>query len=350
MDTRQTIEGMGSLLLKFSWAVSWMYIQNSSSGKKNKYAQIEIAAQITGNSRLDGCGRNLAPSTSQVCIKQSDSSGPFYEGLYRCGQVWLCPDCSERIMHVRSAEISKAEHEWKSQGGRVWMLTLTLPHQQNERLEVVLARLSKARQKMCNLRIWKRLSHEFAGNIRSLEITYGNNGWHPHFHVLLFLKEGTVVEPAEIESVWRIALYNTGITGDLEKSANVLTTGSFANYVCGSKSDTYSAATDKTPFGLLSSHNKLQNKRALMLFVEYSEAIKGKRKLLWSAGLRKLLKIDDEKTDEEIVTATIIAEIDKSDWKIICKSGSRDLVLHAAECDGQIGVLENIALLRDLYG
>lgn len=345
-------DNMGSLLHKFTWAVSRMNLPNSTSGTsgtpKNKYDQIDRAALVTGNSRLIGCGRNLAPSASPVKIMQIDSSGPFYGGLYRCGQVWLCPDCAERIMRVRSAEIAKAEDEWKAQGGKVWMLTLTVPHYAGESLSVVLGRLSKAKQKLGNLNSWKKLNREFVGSIRALEIDYGNNGWHPHFHILLFLKEGTVVEPTEIESFWRVALNNTGIVGDLEKSAYVSTEGRFANYVCGSKSNRYRTDTDKTPFGLLSGHNKLQNPKALMLFEEYSKAIKGKRKLLWSGGLRKLLKIDHEKTDEEIVATTIVAEIDKSDWKIICRSGSRDLILDAAR-RGRVAVMEMIGFLRDLY-
>lgn len=326
-----------------------MYIQNSSSGEKNNYDQIDRAACITGNSRLIGCGRNLAPSTKHVKIMQIDSSQFFYSGVYRCGQVWLCPDCAKRIMHVRSAEISKAESEWKSRGGRVWMATLTVPHVASESLSVVLARLDKAKQKMSNLREWKRFKHEFAGNIRSLEISYGKNGWHPHFHILFFVYQDAVVEATEIESVWRKALNSIGIAGDLGNSAFVLTKGRFANYVCRfSKSGSKSAVSGQNPFELISGQNELKNKQASILFYEYSKSIKGKRRLLWSGGLRKLLKLDVELSDEKIAMSTI-AEIDRKDWKIICKTGSRDFILQSAVRVGQTGVLERIALIRDWY-
>lgn len=229
------------------------------------------------------------------------------------------------------------------------MLSLTVPHHLSESLAVVLARLAKAKQKMCNLRVWKRFKHEFVGNIRMLEITYGNNGWHPHYHLLLFLNHDAVVEPAEVESIWQIALENIGFTGDLGKSAFVSTEGRFANYVCGfSKPDTNIASNIYRPFDLISGQIKLNDIQASMLFDEYSKATKGKKKLLWSGGLRKILKLDVEKSDEEI-TATTIVEINRKDWKIICKTGSRDFILKCAKRDGQTGVLKRIALIRDWY-
>ena len=37
-------------------------------------------------------------------------------------------------------------------------------------------------------RIKKRLGIEIEGFIRAQEVTYGDNGWHPHFHMIVFTR------------------------------------------------------------------------------------------------------------------------------------------------------------------
>jgi hypothetical protein len=57
-----------------------------------------------------------------------------YQGLMTCGSVWSCPRCSAVIAHTRSAEIGAAVRECYRQGGRVYMLTLTMRHSSRDRL------------------------------------------------------------------------------------------------------------------------------------------------------------------------------------------------------------------------
>jgi hypothetical protein len=56
-----------------------------------------------------------------------------------------------------------------------------------------------------------------------------------------------------------------------------------------------------TPFDLLRSFRDTKNDIHKRLFAEYSQTFKGKRQLVWSAGLRGLLLLAPELTDEEIV-------------------------------------------------
>ena len=110
----------------------------------------------------------------------------------------------------------------------------------------------------------------------------------------------------------------------------------------------YRSTTTGNPSTVKRAALNLRGHQASILFYEYSKSIKGKRRLLWSGGLRKLLKLDVELSDEKIAMSTI-AEIDRKDWKIICKTGSRDFILQSAVRVGQTGVLERIALIRDWY-
>lgn len=66
------------------------------------------------------------------------------------------------------------------------MVTLTLRHGPNDRLADLRQRLMCAWRKVRAHR-WVReiFSRNVSASARALEVTHGNNGWHPHLHVLL---------------------------------------------------------------------------------------------------------------------------------------------------------------------
>ena len=67
------------------------------------------------------------------------------------------------------------------------LLTLTFSHSQSESLKSLLERQRKAYKIFLETTKVKEIFKHFGVKykIRSLEATYGQNGWHPHFHVLL---------------------------------------------------------------------------------------------------------------------------------------------------------------------
>jgi len=78
------------------------------------------------------------------------------------------------------------------------------------------------------------------------------------------------------------------------------------------------------------------------LFLEYSAAFKGKRQLVWSDGLRDFLKMEGEKTDEEIALqedpdSVLFAQIPFSVWRVILSKDQRAQVLDA--CHGGLDKL-----------
>lgn len=131
-----------------------------------------------------------------------------YEGLSRCGSVWICPHCSARISESRKKEIEKAVLQWRGErhgksfpnfkveqsdyvalsGKELRMILFTVPHQRFDNLDSLLDRFKKAFRWMKKQRSCLALCKEVGlfGTILVLEVTYGSHGWHPHIHALYF--------------------------------------------------------------------------------------------------------------------------------------------------------------------
>jgi hypothetical protein len=68
------------------------------------------------------------------------------------------------------------------------------------------------------------------------------------------------------------------------------------------------------------------------LFQEFGKAFKSRKQLVWSRGLRELLKIEPEKIDEEIADdqdpdSELFAQVTARQWSVILKKEKRGQVL-----------------------
>ena len=70
------------------------------------------------------------------------------------------------------------------------MVTLTAPHTVAMALAMLLLLVAGAFRSVISGRPWLRLKDQLGivGTIRSLEVTHGPNGFHPHLHVLVFVE------------------------------------------------------------------------------------------------------------------------------------------------------------------
>lgn len=115
-----------------------------------------------------------------------------YEQVATCGSVWECPMCAATVKRRYAEEIrwTVAAHRAESESRRGHLLTLTIRHGSGDSLAVTLRGLTDAWRWVQSGRQWqtarKTLGLEY---IRAVEITHGDNGWHPHLHVVL-LSEG----------------------------------------------------------------------------------------------------------------------------------------------------------------
>jgi hypothetical protein len=135
--------------------------------------------------RQRNCG--VVPVGDRVEIRIKDGSA-YYCGLETCGNVWLCPVCSAKIHHRRAAELREALTTWDSQGHAASLVTITVPHDLHDPLSKLVDAERAAWKHITAGAAWQRLKRRIgiAGHIIALEFTWGDeNGWHPHYHVLL---------------------------------------------------------------------------------------------------------------------------------------------------------------------
>ena len=285
-----------------------------------------LARKLVGG-RLESCGRVPVPvmingelvripseSRSVTILKNGENYS--FGGLMHCGSVWCCPECASMITEYRRNELKLACENAISEGLHISMLTLTVPHYAKDRLQDVLDGISSALRKFKNRKAFKRLAQEIGlvGNIRTLEVTYGENGWHPHFHILLFTKsEFSQQELFSIKenllSQWQSACVSSGLPVPNNHGLDLVNGEWAAAYVIkwGIEEEMTKGHLKQgikeghvSPFGLLDLYNQ-GDENAGRRFQEFAKVFKGKRQLVWSKGLRELLKVGEQKPDEEII-------------------------------------------------
>lgn len=278
-------------------------------------------------------------------VKHGDRAS--YSWLQTCGSM-VCPLCGPRIAVQRAADISLAIAAHYLAGGRVAFVTYTLPHKRGQRLSDLLRCLARAYRAAGYNKGPKRLLRLYsAGQIRRLEVTVGPNGWHPHLHELLFLEAGVSDDQAHdlAEARYR------ALTGSLERqglgkssrrgySFEMLGIDAaqerVAEYAAKSASHELASAGTKwgrgenrTPNQLLDGIARHQASEAqdVGLWREYEAAMKGKRVIVWSAGLRdrllgdELPELDDRAAaDAPDGPSRLIAAIGPDTWKRISRS------------------------------
>jgi hypothetical protein len=294
--------------------------------REKRYINQEVARSLIGG-RLELCGRVPVPLSlngnlihipdgqRKVSITKNGENYSF-AGLMRCGSVWNCPECASMITEYRRNELKLACENASSQGLYISMLTLTVPHYAKDQLQNVLDGISGALRKFKNRKAFKKVALEIGlvGNIRTLEATYGENGWHPHFHILLFTKSEItghelVLIQQSLLSQWQSACVSSGLPLPNNHGLDLVNGAHAAAYVTkwGIEEEMTKGHLKQgikeghvSPFGLLDLYRE-GDKNAGRRFQEFTKVSKGKRQLVWSKGLRELLEVGKQKPDEEII-------------------------------------------------
>lgn len=336
-----------------------------------KYAVQSAARSVLPLERVAKCLR-VPTSSESVDIHKTISTGNFhYQNLQTCGSVWHCPCCAAKISEKRKAEVQQAITTHEANGGQVLLLTLTLPHRLNQSLKVVLNTLSKAHRLFEKSRPYNegfKVQSGLVGRIRGLEVTYGANGWHPHLHLLLFVDRVADLKQAEHQllTIWKKVVVKQGFDEPNHHGLTLENGEKAAQYVGKwglehelTKGHIKRSREGYTPFDLLrvivgtyaGSGKNVDVFDAVNLFREYGKIFKGKRQLVWSNGLRKMLHLATEKTDEEIADqvdeeTSFFAKIPLNVWRVILTKEKRGEVLavceqgHDALYDYIIGIMD----------
>lgn len=149
-----------------------------------KRARLLDALRPFSGKRTRNCrSKRIAP----IVQVQADNNRVRIRGLETCASVWSCPCCAALIYARRASELETAIEKW--QGPAPLMLTLTVRHGPFDTLGKLRRGLMRAwryfwangrgaqqRRKLLDVRHY----------VRAVEVTHGDNGWHPHIHAFLF--------------------------------------------------------------------------------------------------------------------------------------------------------------------
>jgi hypothetical protein len=274
----------------------------------------------------------------------------YYQGLQVCSSVWACPVCAAKITERRRLELVSAMEEAKRQDLQPYLLTLTVPHGLADSLDQVLTKLRKAWRSMqsdrAGIAFWRRAGVE--GHIRALEVTDGENGWHPHLHVLLFVgtPEPMFKAQAEASKLWQHCATKAGLPTPHPEYGCRLDDGSKAAlYVSkwGIESELTKGHVKKSQAGnsiwdLLRKirEGSEDKKRCAARFIEFAQAFKGQKQLVWSKGLKARLQVV-EMEDEELANAPddeaslLLASLTDEDWDRVTFAKMESAILDLAE-------------------
>jgi hypothetical protein len=217
----------------------------------------------------------------------------------------------------------------------------------------------EAYRQMKSGKAWQLLKddYDWMGSIRSLETTYGENGWHPHQHELILLnaklsksaQNGLLVD---LKAKWGAALRRRGFDASWDHGVDLRAADSdVRDYVAkfGHEPVTVSWGIEheltkqpvkkgrdggRSPAQLLADYGD-GDIVAGRLWREYANVFKGRKQLVWSKGLRKLLGMGEEPTDEELAESLPdglmhLARLTPDEWRAIIRADIRGELLDFA--------------------
>ena len=213
---------------------------------------------------------------------------------------------------------------WGHEGA--WLLTLTVRHREGDDLAALVRGLADAFKRLVNGAPWKRFCARvgIVGFVRALEVTHGANGWHPHLHAVLLVRDPAALA-GEIE--WLRTRWHDCVVEVLGNKAEPNGHGvdlrpcRHANYLAKlglevtAPGEKRARGTSRTPWEILAdigaspapddkrSPDEIDADRArdVGLWQTWEKAMRGRKMLTWSKGLRAAAKLGRERDDEEIV-------------------------------------------------
>jgi hypothetical protein len=287
---------------------------------------LDKARDLLPEERVSSCrGRpNYVSNDGIIKITKDNTGKAGFTGLETCNSVWMCPLCSKKISEKRRCELNRGLEVARNRDGKLGdhydvqpvMLTVTAQHNLmtdlGELTDALTSTWSAVTRSKGKDDGWEHHVKPFLwGSIKALEVTHGKNGWHPHLHIILFIRapdSKTAVEMVQnCRSVWKARLSARGFSSN-EAGFQVQAADAAAGYI-----SKWGAAEEMTL-----SHSKVAkdpnkgrnpwqlladamdgDKQASALFREYGQAFKGRKQLFWSKGLKDKCGIKD-KTDDEV--------------------------------------------------
>lgn len=331
--------------------------RSPQQARAERYALKSVVNSIFSKSTTAKCCRCRRSHDDVTILKSRAHGRAHYGGLVTCGSVWACPVCAAKIAERRRAELQEAIAAAKRMGLSVVLATFTIPHGLGDDVNEILERMMAAWRFMTMSRGYKELRRwaGIVGTIRALEVTHGQNGFHPHFHALMFCRwehgEAKHLAPSLellLGCLWAQACVKKGLPepsrergvrcDDGALAAQYATKWGLEDEMVRGHMKTSKGIKGRTPWDMLRAVLADGCEASRRLFAVYAAAFKGRRQLYWSNGLRELLGLNREATDEELAamqddTAYELARLTTEQWRAVLATRSEAAVLDLAERD-----------------
>lgn len=312
------------------------------------------AKALLPGERVGMCMRMLAPTKAHVEIhKHKETRRAAYKNLAVCGSVWQCPVCASKISEHRRIELDKVVKAWT--GGK-YLLTYTASHRKGTKLKPFLQSILDSYRLLKSGRWWDEMTdfYGWIGSVRSLEITYGKHGWHPHIHELVFTTNemqpvmvGTL--ETSLKARWKQTVAKNHLYANTENGFKLQDGwNEVSEYVSKFGNEPvragWTAAAEiakqvskkgrmegRTPTQLLADFSE-GDIEAGDLWREYALTVKGKNHIVWSRGFREAVKLKAEVPDEIVAEeiqpgSYLLASLTPGQWKAILSMDLRGEVI-----------------------
>ena len=312
---------------------------------KEKYTSPNTGFEVR-KKRINGCGCRPIDSKKNIDVVKGEKGSVYLSNVQKCGMVWLCPVCLIKLNKHKLEWLKQTLEHHSDKKRRMSFNTLTIQHKRYSRLEDTMEQLQSIYRAVYKNRKLQSLKKEHQIEwIYTMEITYGANGWHPHFHFVVVSKadDSSIKQynnlfkslyKKEIEK--RGLLYKEGVTIDIkgisnDKDISNYMTKQNAVYEITSNQNKTSYKASKNYLELVSDYidNGVDHTKLLL---EYSDATHRKRQHQTSRGfVPKDIKKMQNKTDQEILRDDkvdyIIGTLTTAQMKFIIKNDYEDLFL-----------------------
>lgn len=337
--------------------------------------------KITDIKALAGCHRWRAPGANAVgAVWRGAKSGRFM-GLQDSHSVWGSPMAALKIIRTRRNEVMHAVKEWFEQGQQhtVVFLTATLRHKAEQGLDVLWDALAECWSAATSGSGAWNGNKRYEGDkrrfgvkhwVKSVEVTHGSNGWHPHMHVLLFLKrplsdDELAALKARFYVRWARKAQQLGLEApnvargvDVQQLKHGDNPSDLAGYltkgmVSGLSAESTAGALkqarggNRTPFQVLETMaNGLAvdgrfSPRDVALWREWERVSQGRRFMAWSKGAKNALGVLD--MDDAAAADLAEREDDGDDARLVGAITPESWKLIASDIDKRLQVQHSLA-------
>lgn len=318
---------------------------------------------VTDFARLRGCHRWIADGAGAASLRWHEPGRASWGNLQTSASVWASPLSAASISKTRAEEVTTALETWFNQDKQhgVEFVTLTLAHNRDQEVAEVWDTLSYAWRGVVATASWRggkrcegdKKTFGVAHWLKTVEVTHGENGWHCHLHVLLFVeRELSSAQRQELEgniyARWSRAAQRKGFKAPSrahgvrvekalrEKSAEQLgaymAKGSLMSVAetlawemtAGQTAKEGRGKDHRTPFQILDDIRKSGdtsgNNPDVQLWRIWERGSLGRRQQAWSKGAKDalgLVEISDEEAEaqaEESTSAVEVARVSFDEW------------------------------------